>query len=159
MIKMALESKIFVEEMFESLDKMTATGEYDDWRYLHFKQQEEHPLASLDSFLKELKNLSYDRKRAIIHSSTKNGEIYSITKINQFNQKNSKYLTISGVGNEVTSMTIDSGCAIIEFQVNIETYKEKIEEYGYEEDFVEEPTISSEGLELLRRLLKKKDEE
>lgn len=147
----------FVNEMFEYLDKLTETGDYDDWRYLHFKEDEEQPLIQLDEFLKELHNLSYDRKRAIIHSSTKHGEVYSIEKINTFNKKHSRYLTISGVGNEATSMTVDPGCAIIEFQVNLETYKEKIEEYGYDPNFKEpEEKISLVALELLHNSRKNK---
>lgn len=47
----------------------------------------------------------YDRKKAIVHMITKNGQIYSIDEINEFNHRNKSDLKIICVGNEVGSLT------------------------------------------------------
>ena len=82
-------------------------------------------------FLKDMHDINYDRKKAIIHMSTKNGQIYSIDEINEFNQKNKDDLKIIGVGNEVGSLTIDPGCAIITFQVNVDNYQKEVKALGF----------------------------
>lgn len=79
----------------------------------------------------------YDRKKAIVHMITKNGQIYSIDEINEFNHRNKSDLKIICVGNEVGSLTCHPGCAILKFQINNDVYENELKKLGYP-DFKEE---------------------
>jgi hypothetical protein len=66
---------------------------------------------------------------------TKLGQVYALKELISFNNNYSDDICIIGVGNEVSSVNHDAGGAVIEFQVNIQKYKEIIDEYGYDPDF------------------------
>lgn len=61
---------------------------------------------------------SYDVENAIITMITKEGDIYNLDELIQFNKENKKYLKIIGVGNEFSPIIKDSESAIIEFKVS-----------------------------------------
>ncbi len=139
--------------MFKYFDDENFLKNRNDWRFFHYEIEEDCPLLLLADFLKEFDNISYDRKKAVIHSSTKNGEIYSIKEINEFNRKYGHYLEICGVGNEVGAMTHDPGCAVVEFQVNINTYYKEVNHLGYDPNFKEEEKVID--LSFLESIFKK----
>ena len=69
-------------------------------------------------FLKNMDYFSYDVENAIITMITKEGDIYNLDELIQFNKENKKYLKIIGVGNEFSPIIKDSESAIIEFKVS-----------------------------------------
>ena len=68
----------------------------------------------------------YNVKDAYIKMRTKNGEIYSIDEILDFNSKYGEYIKITGVGNEFSPVDIYDDCAVIIFRINKEYFKDEI---------------------------------
>ena len=126
------ESEIFLRNMFNYFKENNSTG-----RYLHYEPEIEFSeiLTSLTDFLNEMNYVTYDSKKATIMMITKSGQVYALKDIISFNNNYSEDLCIIGVGNKVSSVNHDAGGAVIEFQVNIQKYKEIIYEYGYDPDF------------------------
>ncbi len=130
---MSIESEKFIKDLFNNLD-CNSKYRFLDYKHTNFK----YPyIDDMADFLKDMHDVFYDRKNAIVHMSTKDGQIYSIDEINEFNYRNKNDLKIIGVGNEVGSLTCDPGCAILEFQINVDTYKKEVKKLGYP-DFKEE---------------------
>lgn len=130
---MSIESEKFIKDLFNNLD-CNSRYRFIDYPHSNF----EFPCVNdMADFLKDMDNVLYDRKNAIIHMITKNGQIYSIDEINEFNYRNENDLKIIGVGNEVGSLTHDPGCAKFKFQINVDTYEKEVKKLGYP-DFKEE---------------------
>ncbi|MBQ6220705.1 MAG: hypothetical protein IJJ47_13315 [Methanosphaera sp.] len=129
---MSKESEIFLINMFNYFKENNSTG-----RYLHYEPEKEFSeiLAPLTDFLNEMDYVTYDSKKATITMITKLGQVYALKDLISFNNNYSDDICIIGVGNEVSSVNHDAGGAVIEFQVNIQKYKEIIDEYGYDPDF------------------------
>ncbi|WP_323737217.1 hypothetical protein PXD04_04535 [Methanosphaera sp. ISO3-F5] len=129
---MSKESEIFLRKMFNYFKENNSKG-----RYLHYMPEKEFSeiLAPLTDFFKEMDYVTYDSKKATITMITKSGQVYALKDIISFNNNYSEDLCIIGVGNKVSSVNHDAGGAVIGFQVNIQKYKEIIEEYGYDPDF------------------------
>ena len=120
--------ELFLKNMFEHFRKITKNGQYDGYKYLHYEKDYSFRFAQ---FLEKMDYFTYDVKNAIIRMSTKNGEIYAFEDLVKFNKKYSRYLKISGIGNDISAITIDPGCAIIEFELNTEYFKEDIIDIQY----------------------------
>ena len=114
---------LFLENMFEYFRDITKNGRYEGFKFLSYDKDYSFRFAS---FLDEMDYCSYDVKNTVIKMSTKTGEVYSFDELLNFNEKNSDYLKITGVGNDISSVTIDPGCAIIEFTLNKDYYGEDI---------------------------------
>ncbi|RAP52700.1 MAG: hypothetical protein BZ138_02540 [Methanosphaera sp. rholeuAM270] len=151
---MSLETKDFLEDLFGRFNNNSS-----EFRFLHYEHTDfEFPYVSkMSELFEDMHDISYDRKDAVIHMSTKKGRIYSVDEINEFNEENKDYLKIIGVGNEIGSLTIDPGCAKLILQVNVNTYEKEVKELGYP-DF-EEKTSELSLEYILDRLKsnKKKD--
>ena len=145
---MSNESKEFINDLFLQL-----SGINSDFRHLTYESTDfEFPyVEKMAYFLKDMHDVSYDRKNAIITMSTKNGKIYSFNDIIKFNQMNQDDLEIIGVGNEVGSLTHDPGCAILKFQVNVDKHETEVKQLGYP-DFEEDN--SDWGLDEILMMLK-----
>ena len=112
--------------MFEYFKKITADGRYEGFKYLDYHDFSKEELSSMAGFLAKMQYISYDVRNEVISMSTKEGEVYSLEDMLAFNEEYEDYFKIIGAGNEDTSVTIDGGCAIIEFKVNEECFREEI---------------------------------
>ena len=76
---MSIESEKFIKNLFNNLD-CNSKNRFLDYKSVDF----EFPyIEDMANFLKDMHDVNYDRKKAIIHMSTKEGQIYSIDEINE----------------------------------------------------------------------------
>ena len=150
---MSIESKKFLNDLFAQLKNTDSEFRFLEYKSVDFRFPYVEDMAD---FLKDMHDVHYDRKKAIIHMSTKNGQVYSIDEINEFNQTNKEDLKIIGVGNEIGSLTHDPGCAIIKVQVNVETYQKEVKTLGFP-DF-KEKYVELTLEDILSRFKQKKQE-